>query len=215
MLEDDEQGEERDQRAERALDHYLRGQRPAAIAEELSVSASTVRRWIRAALDERAKEGHTGRAALLTQSIESQRAIASAAWKAYERERELDDALLRGELDHVRRRALRTRRRGGASYLPTTLETSDVTLDASGADDDCPPVAEEVYERPKRSVQGVSYLKLALAAQREVARLQGLYDKLEASVGEVRFTIIERPAGEENQPPALPALPAPDEAPST
>jgi Homeodomain-like domain-containing protein len=211
MLKGEEEREET--QAESALERYLRGQRPAAIAEELSVSASTVRRWIRVALAAQAAEvDHAGRAALLARAIESQRAIASAAWESYERERKLDDALLRGELDHVRRRALRTRRRGVVSYPPTALETGDFALPASGADDDCPPVAEEVYERPKRSIQGVNYLKLALAAQREVARLQGLYERLEASAGEARITVTRRPAGNENQPPAESA---PDEAPSS
>ncbi|HEY7851063.1 MAG TPA: hypothetical protein VIC27_13410, partial [Ktedonobacterales bacterium] len=48
-------------------------------------------------------------------------------------------------------------------------------------DDDapCPPMALEEYERPRRSAQGARYLAVALAAQREVARLQGLYARLE------------------------------------
>ena len=45
--------------------------------------------------------------AQLIRAIESQRAIAQAAWEAYERERVVEDAILRGELDRVRRRAIR------------------------------------------------------------------------------------------------------------
>ena len=127
--------------------------------------------------------------------------MASAAWEAYERERALDEALLRGDLDRVRRRAVRgPRRSGGARGSSTSPDM--------GASEDCPPLAEEEYERPKRSTQGPRYLQLALAAQREVARLQGLYARLEASDAEVRITLIRRPDGPENIPPT--ALPSPD-----
>jgi hypothetical protein len=113
--------------------------------------------------------------------------VAAAAWEAYERERQLDEALLRGELDHVRRRAIRGRRgQSGA---------------ASGDDADCPPLAMEEYERPKRTAQGARYLTVALAAQREVARLQGLYARLEQADRDVRISISRRPDGPENSAP--------------
>jgi hypothetical protein len=171
----------------------LRGRRAGDVAADLGVSETTVRRWARRALETLADDERTARAALLQRAIESQRAVASAAWEAYERERQLDEALLRGELDHVRRRAIRGRRLPGAQ------------ANAPGhADDaDCPPLAMEDYERPKRTAQGARYLAVASAAQREVARLQGLYARLEPSERDVRITISRRPDGPENS--ALPA----------
>lgn len=175
---------ERDERAQRALTRYLQGQRVAEVAAELAVSETTARRWIRQALATLAADERAEQATQLQRAIESQRAVASAAWEAYERERQLDEALLRGELDTVRRRAMRGRR------LPATT--------GGGADDDCPPIAIEEYQRPKRSTQGARYLALALAAQREVARLHGLYARLEQPERAVSITISRRSDGPEN-----------------
>ncbi len=175
-------------RAERAARLYLQGRRVAEVADELGVSETTVRRWTRRALLTLAEEERSAQATRLERGIESQRAVAAAAWEAYERERQLDEALLRGELDQVRRRAIRgTRHRA---------DTPDSAEDA-----DCPPVAIEEYERPKRSAQGPRYLSVALAAQREVARLQGLYARLEQPERAVRITISRRAEGLENHAP--------------
>ena len=205
---DDEQGDPRDlavasgsgcadedvqrggqnERAERATWLYLRGRRVAEVAAELAVSETTVRRWTRQALLNLAEEEREAQVTRLERAIESQRAVAAAAWEAYERERRLDEALLRGELDSVRRRAIRGRR-----------QRTDPRDDAD--DTDCPPLAMEEYERPKRSAQGPRYLSVALAAQREVARLQGLYARLEQPDRAVRITISRRPDGSENHAP--------------
>ncbi len=194
MLERDEE------RVERALTRYLHGRRVGEIAAELAVSPSTVRRWIREALRSLADDARAERAAQLQRAIESQRAVASAAWEAYERERALDEALLRGDLDRVRRRAVR-----GARHAATGRPASGA-LDPL-ASEDCPPVAEEEYERPARSTQGPRYLQLALAAQREVARLQGLYARLETSDSDVRITVTRGSDGSESAPPAADASP--------
>ncbi|HEY7851064.1 MAG TPA: transposase [Ktedonobacterales bacterium] len=98
------------ERAQRAVTIYLQGRRVAEVAAELEVSETTVRRWVRQALATLAADERAARATQLQRAIESQRAVAGAAWEAYERERQLDEALLRGELDHVRRRAIRGRR---------------------------------------------------------------------------------------------------------
>lgn len=179
-----------DERARHAVALYLQGRRVAEVAAALEVSETTVRRWARRALASLATDERAERASQLQRAIESQRAVASAAWEAYERERELDEALLRGELDHVRRRAIRGHRTTSAD---TPRRTSD---------DDCPPLAMEEYERPKRTTQGARYLTVALAAQREVARLQGLYARLEEAERDVRITISRRPDGPENRAPA-------------
>lgn len=175
-----------DERARRAVALYLQGRRVAEVAAALEVSETTVRRWTRRALATLAEDERAERVMQLQRAIESQRAVASAAWEAYERERQLDEALLRGELDHVRRRAIRGHR----------------TTAARAEDDDCPPLAMEEYERPRRTPQGARYLTVALAAQREVARLQGLYARLEQAERDVRITISRRPDGPENRAPA-------------
>ena len=102
-----------DERARRAVTLYLQGRRVAEIAAELAVSETTVRRWTRRTLATLAGDELAVRATQLAAAIEGQRAVAAAAWEAYERERQLDEALLRGELDHVRRRAIRGRRATG------------------------------------------------------------------------------------------------------
>lgn len=182
--------DERDERARRAVTRYLQGQRVVEVAAELAVSETTARRWIRQALATLATDERAAQATQLQRAIESQRAVASAAWDAYERERQLDEALLRGELDSVRRRAIRGPR------LPNPRG------DMAGDDGDCPPVAVEEYQRPRRSTQGARYLAVALAAQREVARLQGLYARLEQPERAVSITISRRPEGLEHAAPA-------------
>ncbi len=184
-----------DERRRRAVTLYLQGRRVVDVAADLGVSETSVRRWVRSSLETLAADERDERIALVQRAIESQRAVASAAWEAYERERELDEALLRGELDHVRRRAIRGRR------LPVA---SDDASESSARDDDCPPLAMEEYERPKRSAQGARYLAVALVAQREVARLQGLYARLEPTQRDVQITISRRPDGPENSEPAAP-----------
>lgn len=149
--------ERNEERVERTLSLYLHGRRVEEIAAELAVSPSTVRRWTREALRSLADDARAERAAQLQRAVEGQRAVASAAWEAYERERALDEALLRGDLDRVRRRSVRGARR------PSTGRASSAALEAP-ASADCPPLAEEEYERPKRSNQGPRYLQLALAA---------------------------------------------------
>lgn len=180
-----------DERARLAVTRYLQGRRVTEVADSLAVSETTARRWIRRALAELAEDERAAQATQLQRAIESQRAVASAAWEAYERERQLDEALLRGELDAVRRRAIRGPRRATGAQG-----------DTSGGDDgDCPPIAIEEYQRPKRSTQGARYLALALTAQREVARLQGLYARLEQPERAVSITISRRPDGPENTAP--------------
>lgn len=191
---DDERAALGDERAQRALTLYLQGRRVAEVATELAVSETTVRRWTRRALATLAGDELAARTTQLAAAIEGQRAVAAAAWEAYERERQLDEALLRGELDHVRRRAIRGPRTRGAA----------------DNEDDCPPLAIEEYERPKRPAQGARYLSVALAAQREVARLQGLYTRLEQADRAVRITISRRPDGPENHAPVGEREPASD-----
>jgi len=205
-------------RNDRAFTLFCQGMRPAAIAAELEVSVGTVRRWLRQDMQTLAQEALVERAAQVQTAIESQRAIAAAAWAAYEHERALEDALLRGELDRVRRRAVRRdgdatshrASRAGRGPRRVTDQTA-VPAESAGALDDSDTSDEadangasvilEEYERPRHASQGAKYLAVAQAAQREVARLQGLYARIEQAVPEARITITRRPDGPENRAP--------------
>lgn len=123
-------------REERAFTLYCQGMRVTEVAITLAVSETTIRRWLRARLDTLALEERAERAEQLLRAIESQRSIASAAWRAHERERNEDE--------------------------------------------------------PDRH-EGARYLSIALAAQREVARLQGLYYRIGREPSPVDITLTRRP----------------------
>jgi transposase len=142
---DDEQEHSRE---ERAFTLYCQGMRVAEIAGTMSVSETTIRRWLRSRLDTLAQEERAERAEQLLRAIESQRSIASAAWRAYERERN--------------------------------------------------------EQEPDRH-EGARYLSIALTAQREVARLQGLYYRIGQEPSPVRITLTRRPDTPES--PETPATP--------
>ena len=132
----DESSEQEQSREERAFTLYCQGMRVTEIALTLAASETTIRRWLRARLETLAYEERAERAEQLLRAIESQRAIASAAWRAYERER--------------------------------------------------------AAEEPDRH-EGARYLSIALAAQREVARLQGLYYRIGREPAPVEITLTRRP----------------------
>lgn len=133
-------------REERAFTLYCQGMRVAEIAVTLAMSETTIRRWLRAQLVTLAQEERAERAEQLLRAIESQRSIASAAWQAYERERNEDE--------------------------------------------------------PDRH-EGARYLSIALAAQREVARLQGLYYRIGHEPAPVQITLTRHP-GDAAQPTQMP-----------
>ena len=141
------------QRAAQALDRYLQGDRVTAIAADLHISPSTVRRWINDQLSQIAQEENTARVEQLQAAIETQRATAREAWAAYHREQARLESL----------------------------------------------TPENALHRPY--IHAHTYLRLALIAQREVARLQGLYTRTDPPTDAISITIQERPAGPENHPP--------------
>jgi hypothetical protein len=188
-------------RQERALALLCQGVRPSAIAQILGTTPGTVRRWLRTRFDGLAREARAEHASALLRAIESQREIARAAWEAYQHERAVEDAALRGELDRVRRRAVRRMggscdRRGRAVEAHQEAEQGETDADADGEE-----VVLEEYERPRLPAQGSRYLSLAMSAQREIARLQGLYDEIAQQPGQISITITRRPDGPENLPP--------------
>jgi hypothetical protein len=92
-------------RQERALALLCQGLRPSAIAQILGTPPGTVHRWLRKHFDGLAREAREEHASALLRAIESQREIVRAAWEAYQHERAVEAAALRGELDRVKRRA--------------------------------------------------------------------------------------------------------------
>lgn len=165
----------------RALALYRRGMRPeeiaAALALPLDALSALLKRWRRELKDERRAEQPTQ--ALL--AVESVRAICAAAWAAFEREREIERATLAGELDHVKRRVTRAApSQSGESAAQETLL--------------------EEMERPRLTNQGPRYLSVALAAQREIARLLGLYDEAGKDREPVEILITRNPPWPEPDP---------------
>jgi transposase len=194
-------------RQERALALLCQGLRPSAIAQILGTTPGTVRRWLRQRFDGLAREAREEHASALLRAIESQREIARAAWEAYQHERAVEAAALRGELDRVKRRAVR--RTGGSRSGRARLAKVDQEANQGEADEDADgeEVLLEEYERPRLPAQGSRYLALAMSAQREMARLQGLYDEIAQQPGQISITITRRPDGPENVPPEERAAP--------
>jgi transposase len=200
---DDPRPASRAERQERALALLCQGLRPTAIAAAIGTTPGTVRRWLRTRFAGIAREAREEHAQALLRAIEAQREVARAAWEAYQHERAVEAAVLRGELDRLKRRAVR---RQGTAPGRARGRTRDG--DADPVDDDESREAEsreevvlEEYERPRLPSQGARYLALALTAQREMARLQGLYDEIAQQPDQFSITITRRPAGPENLPP--------------
>jgi len=179
-------------RRERAFELFCRGQRAPAIAREIGVAPGTVRRWLRARLGEVAREAYEERATALLRAIEGHREVARAAWEAYRQERAVEAAVLRGELDRVRRRAVRMGPRRPGRHAQGAGDAE------AGEGDEGERVLLEEYERPRLPNQGARYLGVALAAQREAARLAGLYERAVRQPTDISITITRRPDGPEN-----------------
>jgi transposase-like protein len=161
------------ERQERAFALHLAGYRTGQIAEQFHVTTRAVRYWLRDKREEAAKEALAERPNRLTRAIESQRLIAAAAWSAYEDVRDRERAAASGQLDLHARRILRPagRRITDADPAPGDLHPADL----HPADLSDESVIED-YRRPRYSAQIAKFLAIAAAAQREIARLQGLYD---------------------------------------
>lgn len=186
---------------ERATILYCRGHRTADIAALLDVPVTTIRSWLKDARYLLATELRAGREELLLRAIESARALAAEAWTAYERECQLQREILAGQHDYLRRRVTRLNRTSPRSVpmasrrsMPVSVGASAVrppdndnvgALPAAPASVGTPTVRSsndadggllyEEYDRPRYTSQAARLLTVALAAQREVARLQGLH----------------------------------------
>lgn len=191
-------------RQERALALLCQGLRPPAIAALLGTTPGTVRRWLRKRFEGIQREAREEHATALLRAIEAQREIARAAWEAFEHERSVEAAVLRGELDRVKRRAVRRtgRQRPGRAIDVRPDQPDRADGEGPGAEPDAgDELLVEEFERPRLPAQGARYLALAQSAEREMARLQGLYDELAEPSGQISITITRRPEGPENFPP--------------
>ncbi len=186
---------------ERAVVMSTRGMRSSQIALALGVPPRTVRHWLARFRKHMAAERQAELAESLDQAIESYRAILVAAWESYESEQRIEHAILTGQLDRTRRRRIIQSPRHAhrtALTTPTDLSDLDTASDAEASE----TILEET-ETPRRTNHGARYLSIALAAQREITRLQGLYDRDRRPPADIRLTVVERPAPPDDQPPAL------------
>jgi hypothetical protein len=175
----------------------------------------TVRTYLEHYTEQISAEHRIDRDMNLMRAIESQRAIAAAAWDAYEREGALQAEILASRHDFVRRtvrpakpgRPRNTARPGAITRDAAAPHAAARTHDAREADtlddlQDGDLISEEI-ERPRLPAQGARYLALALAAQREIARLQQLDDAPPTDEPtNIEIIIARRPDGPENIPPA-------------
>lgn len=256
---------------EEAVTLYCQGLTIASVARKLNVAETTARRWIRLGLATLASDARAERRLELQRLIESQRAIARAAWEAYREERQerqeqfaqTEQTAQTGEAteseeanqseetqDTEATDNTRNCGKNGNAGQPEHVnsgkngnvgERKDASCGKNGKSGNSlrPPLplaGEGLGEGPtsrnrgkngkpgkeekapmlhppyaSRVPQGARFLALALAAQREVARLQGLFEKLAEEPAPAMLTIVQRPAGPENQPPALPSGEAADD----
>jgi hypothetical protein len=164
-----------------AIALYRRGMRPEEIAATLEVAPDAVRSQLKRWRSELRAERRREQSSQALLAVESVRAICAAAWVAFEREREIERAILAGELDHMKRRVTR------ATPAPMGASAAEETL-------------LEELERPRLSNQGPRYLSVALAAQREIARLLGLYDEAGKDREPVEILITRNPPWPEPDP---------------
>jgi Homeodomain-like domain-containing protein len=192
---------------ERAVVMSTRGMRSSQIALALGVPPRTVRHWLARFRKHMAAERQAELAESLDQAIESYRAILVAAWESYESEQRIERAILTGQLDRTRRRRIIQSPRRSHRTAPddlTDLDDRDAATDTEASE----TILEET-ETPRRTNHGARYLSIALAAQREITRLQGLYDRDRRPPADIRLTVVERPATPDDQPPSpAPSQPA-------
>jgi hypothetical protein len=176
---------------------HLRGESFSAISRALDLNARSVSRIVRACYQELGRDRKAVLAAALDESIERLRAVQRQAWSDHDEDDQRERAALASALDG------RGDEKGGRK--------------GKGA-------------RPARSARGdgarftsqrAQYLRVALDAEREIARLRGLYG---AVIPEMDATVVFRiervepasAAGVDavdavDAAPIAPGLPAPDE----
>jgi hypothetical protein len=147
-------------RREEAFTLYCQGYRSPAIASLLGVPQRTVRSWIAATLQATAEESRARRDQQLRLAIESQRAIVKAAWHAFDRAARAE----RLTLEHLQ------------NAVPFNLDDDLIPDPLSATPSPRRERGQGVRTLPHLPTLGARYLQIVLHAQREIARLSGLYD---------------------------------------
>lgn len=159
----------------RATQLYLAGNPPPAIADQMHIPERTVRNHLQQTRKDFVEDHRAERDTMMIRAVESQRALAAAAFAAYEEERDRERAILAGRHDYVTRRIVR-RGRPRRDRRPDDPDARDAASDDTGdGDGDGGELIEEVA-RPRLPNQSARFLALAFNAQREAAKLQGLYE---------------------------------------
>ena len=157
---------------DRAWELYCQGERSPAIAAALGVPARTVRDWLRAIRTQLAPVSQQQRAQQQALAVERQRSVLAAAWDGFHTDRERQEQLYQGAYDHLTRRTTRP--------APASAQTAPAAKTAKNFPASTAAPAQfldERYARPRDTTHPVQYLRLALTANREMARLLGLYDR--------------------------------------
>ncbi|WIG61306.1 MAG: hypothetical protein OJF49_004054 [Ktedonobacterales bacterium] len=166
---------------DRAWELYCQGERSPTIAAELGVPARTVRDWLRAIRTQLAPVSQQQRAEQQSLAVERQRSVLAAAWEGFHTDRERQEQLYQGAYDHLTRRTTRPASASAPSVRSASAAKTATTIPASPASPASPAapaqILDERYARPRDTTHPVQYLRLALSANREMARLLGLYDR--------------------------------------
>ncbi len=157
---------------ERVFALHCQGLRSPAISEQLGVPERTIRAWLRSTLDRMADEAEGQRQQQLALAVAAQQSIASAAWEAFTRAAALEAQIVQAHQRELRRAELSDDPR--QSYPPEDSPNFDAFWD-SAPQPPAPAPAPRAPAPPRLPMAGARYLSLALTAQREIARLRGLF----------------------------------------
>lgn len=158
----------RQERRERIAALYAAGHSYRAIARMLDLPLATVWRTVqRLAREQPSAAQDDPRALELVRAIAVQRQITNHAWQICEAEEQLEAAALAGHLTYTRRRVIH--------QVDPTGAPPAVGADAGAPTTTPPTVVVEETRRPTFRSRRGQLLRIILAAEREIARLEGLY----------------------------------------
>lgn len=158
----------RQERQERIAALYAAGHSYRAIARMLDLPLATVWRTVqRLAREQPAAAQDDPRALELARAIAVQRQITNHAWQICEAEEHLEAAALAGHLTYTRRRVIH--------HVDPTGAPAVVGADAGAPTTTPPTVIVEETHRPTFCSRRRQLLRIILAAEREIARLEGLH----------------------------------------
>lgn len=169
--------------ARRAYALRCQGLQTSQIAAVIGVSPRQVRRYLAATRRVNEEDEARGQREQLRRAIESQQALASAAWVRFEQDTQREAEVLDGKHDRLRRRVLRRPR------MAKPGRPAKAALEAAEANT---TLLTEEWERPRFTSHGAQYLALVLAAQTRIAQMQGLLDRMVPEPQAVHLTITRQ-----------------------